>query len=275
MKTSILALIISVFLFTNVDINAQISLPPFWNIDTTWAKPKIDPSALQIQNYPENDEYLWFDCPPNTIFGQELVLIEGIYGIFSFAYIEEGTGDTIPGSLVIDNFYDLNSPASRISFWGLLFNPDGLYDQPVSLDFMIALWDQEYGPFEEPDQWLSVTATGQPFLIGDPEDGLPIYHFEADLPLSINSNEGLISIMQLANEDMPFLFVWLATPIGDQISFVYGFDLFNNFIGDFIPVDFAYCLLTPEAIPINNWALFLGICLIIAFTVFRFRRYSA
>ena len=268
MKKLLITLAIPIFFLYSFETTAQITLPSSWTIDHSWSPPKTDTSLFKLKVNSSSRSGDWYDCPPNSVFGQELVQ-DAFYGFFSLIFIDGN--DTMLASIVMEDYYDVNSDVLGINFWGLLFTEDSLYTQPITQDFLVLVGEDF--PNEEPDHEFSISAKGKPFFMQVDNDSIPAYRFTANFPESIHLTDGFISILQVADTNTPVLFAWLATPNGDQMSYVMGWDIFGNSGEGMIPVDFAFCLTNYNLIPVKNWAVYFTILLLIGFTLYRFRKH--
>ena len=269
MKKLLITLAVSIFFVYSFETTAQITLPSSWTIDHSWSPPKMDTSHLNLGVNSSLRSGNWYECPPNAVFGQEFVP-DMFYGFFSML-ITDGN-DTLLASIVIEDFYNVNSNVLGIDFWGLLLTEDSIYSQPVTLDFMVMIWTESFG---EPEHYFNISAKGKPFYMEFDGDSIPVYRFTANFPENIVLDSGFISILQVADTNDLTFFAWLATPNGDQMSLVMGGDIFGNSFDDMemIPVDFAFCLTDYKLIPVKNWAVYFTILLLIGFTLYRFRKH--
>ena len=278
MKKLIFTIAVSMFFLSIFETTAQVSPPSSWIIDHSWSPPKVDTLLFKAGvNTPDRSSN-WYDCPPNSVFGQEFVPDSILYAFFSVLFTD-GT-DTIAESIVFDDFYGVNSNVKGISFWGLLFGDSSLLSHPTTQDFMVMLWtDSTTLP-----QYFTVSAQGKPYFIpvqiDTIYDTIPVYNFTANFPDSIVLDSGFISILQiidtndLNNPNDFALFAWMASPEGNQMSIVAGVDIYGDFYDDLteIPIDFAFCFTDYKLIPLKNWAIYFAILLIIGLALYRFRR---
>ncbi len=271
MKKLIITLAVSMFFLYSFITTAQISPNSSWTIDQSWSPPKFDTSHFKIGINTSMRSVNDYNCPSNAVFGQGIDPDNLFYAFYSLLSVEGN--DTLIESIVIDDFYNVNSDVQGINFWGFLVDESGtsLYTQPITLDFMLLIWTDP-NSMDEPDQFINISAIGQPFYLDDDDESLVAFRFTANLPESIFLNDGWISIMQVFNINDPALFAWFASPDGDEQSFVMGYDIFQNYVNEQIPIDFAFCLTDYQFIPLKNWGIYFAILLFIGFALYRFRR---
>ena len=265
MKKLLITLVISIFFVSSFETTAQITLPSSWTIDHSWSPPKTDTSLFKLEVNSSSRSGDWYDCPPNSVFGQEFIPDSVFYGFFSLLVVDGN--DTTLLSIAMDDFYNVNSDVLGINFWGLLI-PEDSVTQPITQDFMVMLWADTSSPI--PVQSFNISAKGKPFYMQFQNDSILVFQFAANFPESIHLTDGFISILQVADINTPAIFAWLASPNGDQISFVMGFDILGNSHNGIIPIDFAFCLTNYNLIPVKNWAVYFTILLLIGFTLYRF-----
>ncbi len=193
-----------------------------------------------------------FVCPPNPVFSQVFPTVEdGEYCQLGYFYY------------IVADDYAATGPFSTMRFWGGDFYGCSL--APTEM-FDIKIWngDPSAGGTLVNSFTLAGTVTPTTVILGS----TAIYQIDIDFGTSITQLNGWIGITR-NGATCSNGFAWATSGSGNSMSFGGG---------AWAPVDDAlvFCLggggITET--PISNWALFIGIGLILAFAVIRFRRVS-
>jgi hypothetical protein len=113
------------------------------------------------------------------------------------------------------------------------------------------------------------TKTATPVSLGINFNGTDRYYVDIDLGQGVNLLNGWISVYR-NSVSSPYVFSWMA-------DYNYGTTIQKNLgTGDFIQsqATLLICLGNAGVVPVSNWALFIGIGLIMALVILRFRRIS-
>lgn len=233
--------------------------------------------AAQVVDHPEGIIYgggrdVVLTCPPNSIFGQYPYTsgswstpISDVYhpttGIFSAYY---------------ENFSQVNGEICKIDFWGLPWQNIGATWYPCTenpMTFRIKFFDGAGYPGNLVytfDTQIIGASTGVVLLEAGGQTGELLY-YETDLPLPLNLSSGYVSIQGISVQTTAdCAFGWMNSPVGDL------FGIYETPEGTFYSNQYnlSLCLganCNTASIPLSNWALFIGIGLIVFFTVLRFR----
>lgn len=190
-----------------------------------------------------------FTCMPAYVFGQiPTDLNTGIYCDVIHTY-----------SKVADD-YTATGPFNTLKFWGHHVS------QPVE-PFLIEFYDGVPGQpgtsvIHSFNMNLTAVATGY-----ISSSGFPVYEFDATFGATITQLNGWVSVSRTdyAATD-PFTWTGLNGG-GNSLSYDHYSSYWYN--ANHAP---AFCLGTTGTIPISGWALFIGIGLILALAVLRFRK---
>jgi len=211
-------------------------------------------------------DYGIFDCSSQSIYGQPPFLMQ-ITG-FPSIVIPDG-----PTYMAVDNFTGIQNPVAGITFWGLFQDGTGDYALPPGpVHFRIYF----FGDFINGDTLYraDLYLTAQVQL----EQGIPLCRFDAVFPTTVSlPQDGLISVVHVIEPDPEFFaFYWIASMSGDMMSSIYLIQYGQILDSQMVPLDWAFCLNQGSVIPLplNNWAIFIGVLLIIATLIFRYRKYS-
>lgn len=189
-------------------------------------------------------------------------------------YAGVGLSDDQRCFVCYDNFYDVNSPIGKITFWGsdLTYTYDYVGCIPSADEsFVFAFYENADGAVGNLVASFQAIPTKvyclPPFAYQD----APIYKYEVELPAPITMTDGWLSILGTGGTDGCW-FGWCIASSGD--NFVYQA---CNSSFSYYDLDLAFTLGPPAenpgvVIPISSWALFLAIGLIITIAVFRFRK---
>jgi hypothetical protein len=196
-----------------------------------------------------------FICLPNPVFSQVYPTLDnGIFCQLGYYYY-----------IAADN-YSATGPFSTMRFWGGVFY--GCTMAPTEM-FDIKIWNGDpnaggtlVNSFTKPG---TVTPTTVNFI------GTPFYQIDIDFGTSITQLNGWIGITRNGTSCDPVHgFGWASFGAdGNSISFGGG-------SWALVDANLEFCLGGggQAETPISNWALFIGIGLILAFAVVRFRRVS-
>jgi hypothetical protein len=187
----------------------------------------------------------------------DIVCPEG--SLYSQTPVDVNAATGLNDNVLYDNI--LSSPAgtvNEITFWMTnLGDPD-----PVNLDIIFR--HDDGGAPGSIFASYSVSLTGVPtgeLLLGSYE--IYTYTYEFATPLIIVAGDW-VGIKPYPVEYGHHY--WVFSSDGDLLDYLYpGF-------GPYFFTDFAFCLRGSSEIPISNWALGIGILLILAATLFRLRR---
>jgi hypothetical protein len=194
-----------------------------------------------------------FECMEDYVFSQVPdIYTNGYYCDADYAYTK-----------VADN-YSASAPLSSMRFWGA---EDGNNIQTTET-FLIEFYNGEPGqPGTSVVQAFNVTAdpVQTPYQIA----GFDIYQFDVDFPWPVTQMVGWVSVSRTTAIGSDFGWLTFEDVSGDFLQY------YSPGSGTWITQDGYqfFCLgpVTPVT-PVANWALYLGIGLILAFTVIRLRK---
>jgi hypothetical protein len=198
-----------------------------------------------------------FFCEPNSVFSQ-------VFPTFTSGYYCQSGYNF---NLAADDYSALG-PFSTMRFWGGDFY--GCSMAPTEV-FDIFIWDGKPGSGGNLVNTFTLAGTVTPISVIF--IGTQMYQIDIDLGTTVNQLNGWIGITRMGASCDPYL---------SDYGFAWLFD--NNNTGNSIQyygtwIDRAanhlFCLgaeKEQQAIPISNWALFIGIGLILVFAVVRFRK---
>jgi hypothetical protein len=245
-KFTLVLVLTGLFLSTNLILFSQAQQGPA----------SIGKGGAQIMS----DRAGELDCPENSIFSQPPV------GYTTGYYSDEGTFGSV--QKLYENFFGLTSLVGGITIWGILWNGGDCYTGG-SDDFVVAFYQDNAGAVGTMVQTFDLTVT--PIVTGSTVGGANILRYNITLPSNISLASGWVEIYRKNPGNSSCVFGWLDTVNGDSsIAFSQNGGLINYY-----GVNLAFCLTGPTIpgeVPISNWALFIGIGLILAFTVVRFRK---
>jgi hypothetical protein len=189
-----------------------------------------------------------FVCMDISVFGQiPLNYNIGIYAEVGYEF-----------SKVADD-YAASGPISSMRFWGV-------YDIKPYETFLIEFYNGQPGqPGTSVVHTFNVTTSPipTPYL----RNGSVIYEFNVDFGKVIIQQNGWVSISRTTPSSD--IFAWIGdTSTGNCLSY----NTSNFWMEDYWQVFF--CLGNKAVIPVSGWALFMGLGLILALTVIRFRKAS-
>jgi hypothetical protein len=200
------------------------------------------------------------DCLPNAIFSQPPVNFNN--GFFS----DESTIWT--NQRIFENFSGLATPINGITFWGILYNGGDCYTGGAD-DFVITFYQDNAGAVGTMVKSFSLTVT--PEVTGSSIVGADLLRYDITLPSFVSLSNGWVMLYRENPGNTDCAFAWANTSIGDY------FNAWNNYGGSLnyeTSANMAFCLTGGSVIPVSNWALFIGIGLILVFAVVRFRKMS-
>lgn len=198
------------------------------------------------------------ECLPGAIFSQPPLGFNNAY------FSDESTYWT--DQRIYENFSGLTSPIGGMTFWGVLWDGSSCYTGG-SDDFVITFYQDNGGAVGSMVQSYPMTLTPTPtasFIIG-----AVLLRYDLTLPSSVSLSNGWVMVYRENPANSNCAFAWSNTTNGDYLS------KFNQYGGSIItqPVNLAFCLNgAADQIPLSNWALGLGIFLILVFTMIRFRK---
>jgi hypothetical protein len=200
------------------------------------------------------------ECPDNSVFSQPPVNSDNAY------FSDEST--TWSDQRIYDNFSGLLNPIGGITFWGVLYDGGDCYTGAPD-DFVINFYMDNGGNVGALVQSFSVTAT--PTLTGSFVAGANLLRYDVPLPSNVPLSNGWVMLYRENPENSICAFAWANTNAGDLLT---GFNQFGGSI--FYQLDdVAFCLNGPsQEIPLNNWAIFLGLFLMISFMAIRYVKSS-
>lgn len=198
------------------------------------------------------------DCPVNSIFSQPPVNVVNAY------FSDQSTNWS--NQRMFENFYGLTSPIGGITFWGILYNGGNCYSGG-SDNFVVTLYQDNAGAVGS--QVLSFPIALTPTVTGSFVSDSPLLRYDLALPSSVTLTSGWLMIYRENPSNTTCAFAWATTIAGDGLL---GFNQSGgpiNYFNDNV----AFCLQggVPD-VPISNWALFIGLGMILVFTVIRFRK---
>jgi hypothetical protein len=198
------------------------------------------------------------DCPVNSIFSQPPVNTDNAY------FSDEST--IWEDQRMFENFSGLASPIGGITLWGILFNGGDCYTGG-SDNFAITFYQDNAGAVGTMVQSFPLTVT--PTVTGSTVAGAVLLRYDITLPSTVSLANGWVMVYRKNPGNTSCAFAWAITAIGDNSI------AFNQFGGgiNYFSGNLAFCLAGPkEEVPLSNWALFIGIGLILVFAMVRFRR---
>lgn len=191
-----------------------------------------------------------WSCPENSIFSQT----------FGFQWLY--TSDMEYGYKVYDNF-SASSGFNIVTFWGVMFNfPTGTNCTNGLNSFRISFYDDDAGAIGSLQSFFDVFVTVDYVATGF---GFDTYKFSANLGTMMYLNQGWISIEGNTNDGNECVFMWCDSYDGDLNGYQ------ENGEG-WVANDFAFCLSNGNEVPISNWAIIVGIGLIVTLAVIRLRK---
>lgn len=182
-------------------------------------------------------------CPDGSLYSHQVNYLNGISALAGVFQVYDQIV-TAPGA-----------PVGQVIFYGVAY---GEIDRNFTVNFYL---DNAGSPG-------SLIASYTSFLTGvntgETAFGLTIYSYTYTLPTSITINAGEFISVEAANGENWF---WMTGSGGN------GCFLQVNGMGYICDYgDMAFCLLGVPPVPITNWALYIGIGLILAFAIVRFRK---
>lgn len=208
-----------------------------------------------LGNYVPSSRDNEFVCMPNAVFSQVAPALYDLY------YCQ--VGQSYGWYLAADD-YTASAPFTTLRIWGGDF-----YGCPLSATepFDIKIWDGE--PWDTGNLIYSATVNGTTSLIGLNLVSTDIYQIDLNLGTSITQLNGWIGVTRNnATCNSGFAWAFFNSGIGNSVI--------NNGAWYSGASDMMMCLgneAMPET-PISNWALLIGLGLIVTFTIIRFRKIS-
>ena len=199
-------------------------------------------------------------CSPGSIFSQALQSPVSAYTS------DEG------GNTQYENFYSLTSEIGGITFWGYMWDGSNDCYSPGPQDFTIYFYQDNNGAIGTLVTTITATTTptetGLLFL-----NDASILRYEITLPAPVSLSDGWFSIIKSNPTSDPCMFFWLCTYPGDYHS-AYVLKTNPSTI-HYSTSNRSFCLteVTSTPVPISNWALGIGIILILGFIIIR-NKYS-
>ncbi|NTV83136.1 MAG: hypothetical protein HGA23_02405 [Bacteroidales bacterium] len=196
-----------------------------------------------------------YDCPANTIFSQPPNGWSDSW-INSYGYIQ----------VIYDKFYGVTEPIIGVRYWQAKY--DGTLTYPIQ--FTVEFYQDNGGVLGAlVNSWemnLSPTFTTV--------DGFDV--IDITLPSSVNLSTGWLGInandVRLGSGDARV--GWVNNVTGDG-NVIFTQDLINYYSVNDPVYNVSFCLVgsgSPLEVPISNWALFIGIGLILVLAIVRFRK---
>ncbi|NTV85031.1 MAG: hypothetical protein HGA23_12150 [Bacteroidales bacterium] len=208
------------------------------------------------KNTPDPGRNNEFFCMPNAVFSQVFPTYSGAF------YCQSG----YTFYRAADN-YMATGPFSTLRFWGADFY--GCTLAPTEM-FDIFIWNGDPRNGGTLIHSFSLPVNTMP--IGVSWIGTQFYQIDIDFGTAINQSQGWIGITRTGPscyQGTDFGFAWACSGNGNAMS--YNSDWLAN------GSNLMFCLGAAEPVeevPISNWALFIGIGLILVSAVIRFRRIS-
>jgi hypothetical protein len=165
-----------------------------------------------------------------------------------------------PYTKVADD-YSASGSFSGMRFWGV-------YDVKSIENFLIEVYDGQPGqPATNVIHTFNVVTSpiATPYL----RFGEVIHEFNASFGMEVTQLNGWISISRTT---LPYseAFAWMGkSVVGNSMSYLNDSGIWEQYDRDQF-----FCLGVPPPVPISNWALFIALGLIIAFTIIRYRRHT-
>ncbi len=203
-------------------------------------------------------------CNSNSIFSQALLNPPS-------AYTSDENGNT-----QLDNFYGLTDEIYSMSFWGIMW--DGSTDcyTPGPQDFVINFYSNVGDPVngsvgslvETFDVTITPTATGMTYSNAYTGVTAQILKYQISFPSTVSLAEGWFSVVKKNPGSDACMFNFLNTTNGDGHS---AYKLHNSPDYHYPTNNRAFCLCKAPPVPVSNWALAVGILLILGFILIRYR----
>ena len=200
------------------------------------------------------------DCPANSIFSQPPTgSNNGYFSDESTLWLDQR---------IFENFSGLTSPVGGVTFWGILYEAGDCHTGAAD-NLIVTFYQDNAGSVGTMVQSFPLTVT--PTVTGSLVSGVPLLRYDLILPSTVSLTNGWIMIYRLNPGNSNCALAWVNTTAGDNLL---GYSNFGGGIINFND-NVAFCLTGqsgPGEVPVSNWALFIGIGLILAFTVVRFRK---
>jgi hypothetical protein len=210
------------------------------------------PMSPNLGNYVPSARDNEYQCMPGSVFSQVNPSLATLF------YCQAG----YPYFRAADD-YTATAPFSSLRIWGGDFYGCSL--GPVE-SFDIKIWDGE--PWASGNLIYSATLNGTTSTIGFNILSTDVYQIDFDLGSTITQLNGWIGVTR-NNASCDQGFAWACynyNTTGNSI--IYDGSWYSAYS------DMMFCLgeAVPQEVPVSNWALFIGLGLIIMFTVIRFRK---
>jgi hypothetical protein len=196
------------------------------------------------------------DCKPGSIFSQPLD-----------APISAYTSDEA-GATQYENFYALTSDIGGMTFWGYMWDGNNNCYTPGPQDFKINFYQDNNGAIGALAASFNVTITptltGLTFL-----NGALILRYEVTLPTPVSLSDGWFSVIKSNPTGNSCMFYYLCTYPGDYHS---AYSYHASSVIHYSNNNRAICLteVTSNPVPVSDWALGIGILLILGFIIVRY-----
>lgn len=204
-------------------------------------------SIQQLYGEQQGREVTDLVCPDGSVYSQTP---DGLNGVA-----------TTDGVMMFDQVLtDPMSPVASVTWWMLEAN---VYN-PLTVDIIFRS-DNAGLPGSIFQAFYSVAVPG--INTGQTSFGFPVLEYTYTFPSPIVISAGdWVGIADYPDDLGVFHHYWATSSDGDNSSILYPdmVDLYGT--------DLAFCLGGAEPVPLSNWALGLGIFLILAATLFRLRR---
>jgi len=198
-------------------------------------------------------------CPDGAVFSQPPVNPNNAY------FSDEST--TWSDQRIYENFSGLTNTIHGITFWGVKYDGGDCYTGG-SDDFVINFYQDNAGAVGTLVQSFPVTIFPEP--TGILNSGAALLKYHVNLPAGVTLGSGWIMLYRLNPANTVCAFAWSRTDTGDNLT---GYSQGGGAIV-YQTDNVALCLTSQvDLVPLSNWALFIGIGLILAFAVIRFRRF--
>jgi hypothetical protein len=112
----------------------------------------------------------------------------------------------------------------------------------------------------------SFNKTAVPVTTGIIFNSTERYYVDIDLGQEITLLSGWIKIHRISTDNV-YRFSWVAGDGGNAIQYFNSTGAWTN-----LNATMSFCLGNPAVVPVSNWALFIGLALILTFVIIRFRR---
>jgi hypothetical protein len=209
------------------------------------------PRTPNLGNYTPSSRDNEYVCMPDAVYSQVYPSLENLY------YCQ----NDYTWYMAADD-YSASAPFSTLRIWGGDFYSCSL--APTE-SFDIKIWDD--APWDSGNLIYSQTISGTTTFIGVNIGATDIYQVDFDLGTTITQLTGWIGVTR-NNASCSEGFAWAFGNWYSGNSVIFDGSWYAG------ESDMMMCLgnTTPTEVPVSNWALFIGLGLILAFAVIRFRR---